>query len=433
MTGRWPAFSWLIAALFFAPDARSEAGSSDALPEPLVYEFALGLIDEMHPSLLQAEELINAAAADVEVAKARDALSVNLQGRLRWVDPAPTSSVQDRDDHRLSLFASKRLWDFGRTGGGIVAAEQELESRAWGLVEARTRKRLEIMERYFDVLIADLEFAHNEEAMAIGYIRSLRARDRRELGQASDIDVLKTESEYQATRQARYASKARQRASRARLASVLNHPRKLSSTLVPPKLPEIGFKLPNLELLQKLADERNSSLTILRAQVEAARGRVASARAEYLPVLSAEAETAVYSRDLSSNDRWRAGLVLDVPLYQGARVSAQVSKQRAALYGQEAGLEDRRREVQQAVLETWLELESLLIQKQARDAQAKFRELYLDRARAVYEMELRSDLGDAMVELTNSNLQTARNHYQIALAWARLKALTRSEFEDMQP
>ena len=174
-------------------------------------------------------------------------------------------------------------------------------------------------------------------------------------------------------------------------------------------------------------------MTILRAQVEAARGRVASARAEYLPVLSAEAETAVYSRDLSSNDRWRAGLVLDVPLYQGARVSAQVSKQRAALNGQEAGLEDRRREVQQAVLETWLELESLLIQKQARDAQAKFRELYLDRARAVYEMELRSDLGDAMVELTNSNLQTARNHYQIVLAWARLKALTRSEFEDMQP
>jgi len=429
---RSAAIAFTLIFLFDSLPARSD-GPAEALPEPLLYDYALGLVDEAHPVLLQAEEAINAAAADLDAANSRNALNVTLQGRLRWIDPPSTSTLQDHHDHRLGLSASKRLWDFGRAQNGVSAAEQDLESRAWGLVEARTRKRLEIMERYFDVLLADLEFARDEEAMAIAFIRSDRTRDRRELGQASDIDLLKAESEYQASRQKRYASKSRQRATRARLALALNRPQRLSSALVPPKLPEIEFKLPNLEKLQKLAQERNSTLVALGAQLEAARGRVASARAEYWPVVSAEAETAVYSREFGSNDRWRAGLVLEAPLYQGGRVGAQVAKQRALLQGLEAEYEEKRRQVQESVLEVWLELESLLVQKQERGAQAKYRELYLDRARAAYEMELRSDLGDAMVELTDSNLQTARNHYQIALAWARLKALTRGEFEDMQP
>ena len=52
------------------------------------------------------------------------------------------------------------------------------------------------------------------------------------------------------------------------------------------------------------------------------------------------------------------------------------------------------------------------------------RDLYLDRSRAIYEMEVKTDLGDAMVRLSEAQLADARNRFARALAWERLKVLT---------
>ena len=52
-----------------------------------------------------------------------------------------------------------------------------------------------------------------------------------------------------------------------------------------------------------------------------------------------------------------------------------------------------------------------------------FRDLYLERSRALYDLELSTDLGDAMTQIADLHLQRARNEFEILLVRAKLKAL----------
>ena len=80
-------------------------------------------------------------------------------------------------------------------------------------------------------------------------------------------------------------------------------------------------------------------------------------------------------------------------------------------------------DVSQAILEVWGELQSLKVAQQSAQAETEFRDLYLDRSRALYELEVTSDLGDAMVKTTAVRYQTMKTNFMMALAWARLDAL----------
>ncbi len=87
---------------------------------------------------------------------------------------------------------------------------------------------------FFEVLLADMEYDRDSEATAVAYTRYDRLRDRNELGQVSDIEVLQAASEYRLVRRERAVSQGRQRTRRALLAEVLNRPGVLPDTLVEP-------------------------------------------------------------------------------------------------------------------------------------------------------------------------------------------------------
>ena len=89
-----------------------------------------------------------------------------------------------------------------------------------------------------------------------------------------------------------------------------------------------------------------------------------------------------------------------------------------------AGIARQELELRQAVLDLWLEIGSLRARLQELDSLGRYRDLYLDRSRALYEMEVTADLGDAMVGTSDHRLQQARAEYDMALAWAHLDALT---------
>jgi len=177
------------------------------------------------------------------------------------------------------------------------------------------------------------------------------------------------------------------------------------------------------ELLEK-AQRNNPQLRALQEEVTASQERVAGARAGGRPSLFGEAEASAYSRDLGSNDPFRVGVVLTVPLYTSGAVDASVGQELARLYRAQAVLRAAEDDVRQNVMLLWQQLELLRIQNEEVQAQLAYRELYLDRSRANYEMEVNTDLGDAMVVLSEVQLAQARVRYQTALAWEQLNAIT---------
>lgn len=397
-------------------------------PEPLTLEFALGLASDEHPKLQIATAEIEQAKAQQLQIEAETGFEATLSAQLRWVDPPAIAYDQSSDDHRLSLLLNKPLYDFGRTTAKKEASQSYLNSREYAYKDSLSRHRIAIMAAFFDVLLADQAYARDTEEMAMTYVRSDRAKYRNEMGQLSDIELMEKRSEFQASRLRQAQSAAAQRTSRAHLANLLNYPGQLPSELLEPQLDFATRQIPEeIDAWFSALEQGSPEMLALAAQRDTARAQLGLAKSDDNPVLRGQVEVAEYSREMGSNDRWRAGVVLDVPLLDGGRSGALQAERRAELHRLEASMEQQRRELQQQVLELWNELKTLKVAEQRLVAERAYRDLYLDRSRALYELEVASDLGDSMVRMSALRYRVMKMKFSTALAWARLDALLGQE------
>ena len=402
-----------------------EQTSLPPLPEPLTLEYALSQIDINHPELKLNQAAINAAQAEQQQVESDTGVRSSILGRLRWVEPPSFNPDRSHDDHRLAILVDKKLYDFGRSASRLQAAQQNIESQNLIYQDFRQQRRIEIMQYYFDVVLADLLFYQANEAMAVAFIELDKRRDRNELGQLSDVEVLQQEAEYQKIRRQRFESQNRQRITRSRLAYILGRAGQLPDTVVRPvNLPHLSRSLPEVETIQAQALKNSRVLRALRAQVAAAQAEVAAARAGDNPVLYGEAEANAYSKERANYDKWRVGVHLEVPLTTGGRVDADTAKQQAEIYRLQAQLSIAEEQIQQTILELWLELDALKIQREQMRAQKDYRELDLDRSRALYELEVKTNLGSSMVEFTGAEREIVMTEFRTALAWEQIDKLT---------
>ena len=113
-----------------------------------------------------------------------------------------------------------------------------------------------------------------------------------------------------------------------------------------------------------------------------------------------------------------------MPLWSGDRVDAAVAKAKAKVYKIKAELAQQELAAQQQVLELWLGIETLKIKYDEVVAGMDFTELSLDKSRALYELEVTSDLGYSMVRFSEAERKVVQTDFDIALAWAQLDALS---------
>ena len=413
----------LIAAYLPSSQAYS-AGQTDKLPEPFTLEQALAYADRHHPDLSISESKVKDAQANLLLTESYDDIDVLLRAQAQWIDPAERSLYQDSDDHRLSLLVDKPLYDFGLQEKQEQEAKQSLQAQQYLHINTRQQRQLAIMRRFFDVLLADLNFYRYNEEMASAFVRLDKLRDRFEVGQVSELDVLEQEVEYQKMRRLRLASRNNQRLTRSALALSLGNLKLIADTLVKPGLSVLEKKLPEVEELQKQAIENNVTIKSLQAQLQAAQQSVAIARNSDSPVVKGQLEAHAYSRETGSTDAWRAGVVLEIPLSKGGRINAAIAKQKANLYKIQSSLIKAKAVLQQQVLQLWLELEAMNIKRDEMQALKDYSELYLDKSRALYEMEVRATLGDAMITVTRAQYEALETDFDIAYAWAKMDALT---------
>jgi outer membrane protein TolC len=411
-----------IATFLIVPAAVSAATPPTPLPSPLTLEQALALAEGEHPDLALAHAGLARARARALAAGAQDDARLTAELTPQRVEPAAGNG--SINDSRARLVLSKPLYDFGRTQALESSAAAEREAQELRLIDARAARRLEVMARYFDVLLADLRYAVDNETMAYLYVRFDRLRERAQLGQVSEVDLLEGENRYREALNLRTDSDKRRAATRLQLALALNRPEEIPRTLVRPELSALARELPEYPDLVRGTLESNSQLRAMRRDVEAARSSMAGERARRRPLLTGEIEVAEYERALASRDEARATLNLRIPLYQGSEVDAAVAQASAELAAREARLAKAEHEVRRALLDAVQEIEALKVRRETARQRVAFRDLYLDRARGLYELEVQTNLGDALAKLTEAQWAAAKVDFELALAWARLDALT---------
>lgn len=407
-------FFWL---LVFSHALASEPG------RPLTLDEALAAADAPHPDLQVAFAERDIALADQRLAAARRDVAVGFEGILR--SGRPTLGNDDfASDNSLRLVARKTLYDFGRTGAAEDAAGAELDARQAALLDVHQRRRLDIMGRFFDVLLADMQYTVDDELMAVAYVSFDQGRDRLDTGQISPVDLAELEARYEEVRARRSADQQRQRITRALLANAMNRPGQLAPDLQVPKLPGNDRPVPEYESLIPVMLANNPVLASQESLLAASRSRLDALRAERRPTLDAELQAADYSRTAPTRDSVSAGVILNWPLYQGDRVDARIGREQAQFGRLQAAADKLKMDLTQTLLETWLEIGQMQrVARQAAKKQAEFRDLVLERSRGEYEVELKTNLGTSMADTVQARLGQRKVDYQLALAFARLEAL----------
>lgn len=417
--------AWSGLSLCLVAAALSSHALAAPLPQPLTLQAALVLAaDENHYDLQLRAADMDAARAGLRTAQGENDLLVGFEARARYIEAAELSADQSHNDSAAVLVARKRLFDSGRRGALEHAAQASIESEEQRMSLAQQQRKLDVMRAFYDVLLADRAFALMNERMAIFYVDFDKVKDRRELGQLSQVDLLRVQTGYEEALRERNLAEARQRTARVKLAAALGDVTQLPAVLSEPALVHLeSSKAPEIDKLLQDALERNPQLLALRHQLQAANNRIEAARAKRMPVVDAVVEGGAYNRQVGSNDPFRAGLVFSAPLVVGGTYDGELARAEAERRRAHAMLVRMEAELRQRLTELVLDIDVLRKTVTGDKVRADYRDLYMERSRALYEMEVSTDLGDSMVQLTDAQMRATRTLYTLSMAWAELDVL----------
>jgi len=407
------------------------SGQSDIaklpLPEPLTLADALLLGTTAHPELMIAQSRV--IAAEIQLGKVDSSYGfdafVELQPRLS--SRASSDHVNFEDDSRYGLVVTKRLTDFGRTESRKEAARSDIAANQARFATRLDRHMLDIMRSFFSVILADHAYRVLNERLAIDYFRYSRMAERRDrFGQYSDLEVAQQEAAYRKAYVARHRADLERRQRRHALALRLGRPGELSSELVMPDLSVYQAReIPEYKDIVERVISTSSVLDSHRASVASAQAKVEVAQKLNSPVLSADFEAREYHDSaFASRDRYRLNLKFIMPLFNGTRTrDTEVALAENALVQKQAELLAAEYAVREEVMTL---VNDLLVNRAAAaaaDADDTYRSYYQDRSRAMYDMEMRSDLGDAQAAAAEALLEVTRVNFEQALLWAEIDAL----------
>jgi outer membrane protein TolC len=404
-------------------DATATATVPVALPNPLTLEFALEqTATAALPLQLQAAKLAY-AQAQVKQQSVSTNVVVDAQGRLGRREFAEENQAHNL----LALHVGKVLYDFNQNQYAIDAAQQNALAEQTRLGAVENQYRLSLMQAFFNVLLADFQYRIDNEEMAVAFIGFDKAKDYHALGKLSDVDLLSEQTAYEKILVKRSQSATAQLQSRLQLANALNLPTARPDELSFPDLKSYvnrDVKGLNLQTLQEQALQNNLPLQALTQQLAAQQLALQSSQSLGKPTVRGDAWAGQLSSYPETREgAWQVGITVDVPLYDGGARSAAVALSSAQMHQAQANIQLYSQQLRDDVADVYFKIQLLAAEKTQNNVFGDYADLYLDYSRALYENESSTDLGDAMVRLSQANFNDVAWQFKQALLWAQLDYL----------
>lgn len=397
------------------------ADDINSVPDPLTLDYVLQISESADPNFMRQQARVELALAEGKLVNAQDSFELNLQGR--YAKREYQKEVQSH--HLAAIHLGVPLFDFGKTSNSRQAWKLTNQAQEATLESYKDIYKTKLMQAYFNVLLADLKYRVDNEAMAIAYVDLDNLQEEHELNRVNDIDLYELEVVYQKAFLQRQRSQANLRQSRMLLANLMGKPNATINKVSMPKLPPLPAELLSIEEYLQIALDNNPRLASAYKSLEAAGYRVKQQKASLMPTIRADA----WAGRLSSHPelregRWHAELSINMPLYDSGVTKSKVSRERAKLQESQADLQEIELEVREQVTKLFFELGLLNVEKQLVDASQNFADYNLDYKRALYENEMQADLGDAMVYVTQADYDLLAYDLKKALLWQQLLIAT---------
>ncbi len=375
-----------------------------------VYELAL----KNNKELQRLRHQINALEIDYQLAQ-KYYLPIVYAGASLLYD-------FDKKDTRLdaNLTVISTLYEFQRTKSRIELSKIRRDTAQLMLRQLHIDLQLRIIRLFAEAQLYKKLSEVKREEMAIAYVRFDRARERKELGLATDHEVLRLESVYREKRSELFYAQHMYNHTLLQIKELAGIPYETIIQVEDLPTREVDRLIKPFPELLKEALEKNTSLRIKDLEVKSYEEDIKVVRQVISPRLSLRISTD------------KSGLELSTPIYDAGRqykVDYLASLKRSAQSERE-GIEASLRLMFFSAPYEWEYLRAKLTEATAKD---RFAEENLTLRRSEYELELAFDLGYAMAEKSEAERQLMEARYKLILLWAKLLSLAgREPFEVLE-
>ncbi len=368
------------------------------------------------------------AQSAVSLARARWLPSIDLYGQETWLQNQPEAkfgpqTVPTSQDHFTvyGVQATQLLYDFGKTGSSISAAQYDLQSREIAAHRARGKAVLGFIIAYLNLLESNKLLQVEQEEVKRYEAHDRDAEARLAAGVATRNETLQAEVTLADARQRLLSAENAQSLQESRINSLLLRP--LNDPVQPEEVqvsPAAGM---TLEEAWTNAEASSSRLQELDAAIAAQRERISSTRAEYLPRLYLSGGYEYdENRYMVYQDNWSLVAGVTMNLFSGggsaARIDMEAAKLQALLIEQQKTLDGVRLNVKQAYLDLQSSRQMVDVAKTAvAQAQENLRLLQLRYQQGVGTP---TEVLDAVALLTTAESNSWKAKYGVQRAEATL-------------
>jgi len=303
---------------------------------------------QANPDLQGRRAALEASRSDVTGARSGRYPSVGLTGSVSRYNSGEGGSADRRD---LGLAVRQTLYQGGRVGAGVDAAESALAADNAALAAARSDLILAVRQAWYQAAQAHRLVISSEQGLERSSLNLEYAAAQLVAGLGTRPDVLRARVDVSAAELGLTQSRNALEGARATLNTLMGQSPAQPLVLASDVEEEPLGPLPSWEALRRAAMETREELRVAQARTARQEAAVRVARGGFLPTVNADAGLnwgATSSQ--SSKESWSVGLVLSLPLFEGFATSAEFQARKALL---EASLFDEQVVRQQIEREVW--------------------------------------------------------------------------------
>ena len=279
---------------------------------------------------------------------------------------------------------------------------------------ANYERKILVMRAFFDTNLATLYRQYILEQLAMDAIYYNRSKDFYPYGRTSDVELLEKETNMLLSSAKNYNAEENIYNNKSRLANLLELDVKQMPELERPNLQAYFEKkvLDNAKLLE-LALKNDPKMEQYNQKMQFLNRKLANLKNDYDIQVSS---IAMYGNEPQKtigdeNNRWEARLTLRVPFYDGEKNSNEIQATQISKNKLQIATDKYKTDLSLKIDELVSKLNYLKRLEKAYKVQFDYRNLYLEKSRIDYDLNRKSDLGDAMVQLSKAEYELEKNRY----------------------
>jgi len=411
----------LVAAI--CANAQSGDVRLDTLSLPKAIELALAY----HPSVRSANATVRIASSGVtqSVAGYLPTISSTMSGTKTSgafvLNPSIPARIQEYNNYSVAIQGQETIYDFGKTSNRVSASYDSLEAANSDYQVTKGNVILNVELAYFGYVQAEKVIGVDEEAVSHADQHLKQAQAFYKVGTRTQLDVTKAEVDLANANVGLISAKNQLQLAKLQLENSMGmHPQ--GDYEVQDVLDVQPFPMP-LDTAMKTAFEQLPEYHAATARLSQTKALVSAAWDQDLPTLLATANYTWTNFYFPLLSRWTAGVTLNIPIFQGFAIDAQVSQAQASADASQANLETLRESIRLNVEQNYYDMKEALDRIDATDHLVESAEQSLTLAEKQYAAGVGSaiDVSDAQLELSNARITRIQALYDYNSSLTKLK------------